>query len=122
MFAKIFHGQFDLKQMFWKYGVWFIFLISAVTYGVRIFLVSHLKGMTLSHYFKNVFSINNIDSTLIGLTMTYFIMLFILSFYNLIWICGIWRSSAEYDKSVWLRHLTRLASLALILISYKVLL
>ncbi len=122
MFAKIFHGQYELRQMFWKYGVWFIFLMSSVTFGIRFFLVHHLKGMTLSNYFKNVFSINNIDSTIIGLTMTYFIMLFILSFYNLIWICGIWRSSAEYDKSIWLRHLTRLASLLLIFISYKVLL
>lgn len=122
MFAKIFHGQFELSKMFWKYGVWYILLIGSVTFGVRAFLVSHLKGMRLTHYFQNVFSINNLDSTVIGLTMTYFIMLFILSFYNLIWICGIWRSSAEYDKSVWLRHLTRLASLVLIFISYKVLL
>lgn len=122
MFAKIFHGQYELKQMFWKYGVWFVFVICSITYVVRMLLVSHLKGMKLSYYFTNVFSINNIDSSIVGLTMTYFIMLFILSFYNLIWIFGIWRSSAEYDKSVWLRHLTRLASLVLIFISYKVLL
>lgn len=122
MFAKILHGQYELKQMFWKYGVWFIFVICAVTYGIRLLLVHRLNGMKLSYYFTNVFSINNIDSMMIGFTMTYFIMLFILSFYNLIWIFGIWRSSAEYEKSAWLRQLTRLASLILIFISYKVLL
>ena len=49
MFAKILHGQHELRQMFWKYGVWGEMLIVFILYLFRIFLVHKLDGMTLGY-------------------------------------------------------------------------
>ena len=122
MFAKILHGQFDLRQMFWKYGVWGEFIISFVLYLFRIFLVHKLDGMTLGQYYKTVFSFINMDNMMLFLTISYFTILAFLTFYSIILIIGIWRASAEYDKSVWLRHLARIFILIVVFLAYKVVL
>lgn len=119
MFAKILHGQFDLKEMFWKYGVWGEFLITFIMYLVRIFLIHSLNGMRLGEYYSKVFSFINMDRTVLFLTIIYFTLLAFLTFYSIILVMGIWRSSAEYDKSVWLRHLARLFILVVVFFAYK---
>ena len=122
MFAKILHGQFDLRQMFWKYGVWGEFLITFILYLFRIFLIHKLDGMTLGYYYKNVFSFINMNNMVLFLTISYFTILAFLTFYSIILVIGIWRSSAEYDKSVWLRHLARIFILFVVFFAYKVVL
>ena len=122
MFAKILHGQFDLRQMVWKYGVWGEFLISFILYLFRIFLVHKLDGMTLGEYYRTVFSFINMDNMMLFLTISYFTILAFLTFYSIILVIGIWRTSAEYDKSVWLRHLARIFILVVVFLAYKVVL
>lgn len=119
MFAKILHGQFELKEMFWKYGVWGEFLITFIMYLVRIFLIHNLNGMRLGEYYSKVFSFINMDRPVLFLTIIYFTFLAFLTFYSIILVMGIWRSSAEYDKSVWLRHLARLFILVVVFFAYK---
>lgn len=119
MFAKILHGQFELKEMFWKYGVWGEFLITFIMYLVRIFLIHNLNGMRLGEYYSKVFSFINMDRPVLFLTIIYFTLLAFLTFYSIILVMGIWRSSAEYDKSVWLRHLARLFILVVVFFAYK---
>lgn len=119
MFAKILHGQFELKEMFWKYGVWGEFLITFIMYLVRIFLIHNLNGMRLGEYYSKVFSFINMDRPVLFLTIIYFTLLAFLTFYSIILVMGIWRSSAEYDKSVWLRHLARLFILFVVFFAYK---
>jgi len=119
MFAKILHGQYELRQMFWKYGVWGVTLITFILYLFRIFLVHKLDGMTLRYYYANVFSFINMNNTILFLTIAYFTVLAFLTFYSIILVIGTWRSSAEYDKSVWLRHLARIFILAVVFLAYK---
>ena len=119
MFAKILHGQFELKEMFWKYGVWGEFLITFIMYLVRIFLIHNLNGMRLGEYYSKVFSFINMDRPVLFLTIIYFTFLAFLTFYSIILVMGIWRTSAEYDKSVWLRHLARLFILVVVFFAYK---
>ena len=122
MFAKILHGQFELRQMFWKYGVWGEFLITFILYLFRIFLIHKLDGMTLGYYYTNVFSFINMNNMMLFLTISYFTILAFLTFYSIILVIGIWRSSAEYDKSVWLRHLARIFILIVVFLAYRVVL
>lgn len=119
MFAKILHGQFDLRQMFWKYGVWGEFLITFILYLFRIFLIHKLDGMTLGQYYRTEFSFINMNNMMLFLTISYFTILAFLTFYSIILVVGIWRSSAEYDKSVWLRHLARIFILLVVFLAYK---
>ena len=122
MFAKILHGQFDLRQMFWKYGVWGEFLISVILCVFKFFLHSKLDKMTLAQYYRNVFSFLNMNNTMLFLTISYFTILAFLTFYSIILVIGIWRSSGEYDKSIWLRHLARIFILVVVCVAYKVVL
>ena len=122
MFAKILHGQFELKEMFWKYGVWGEFLIMFIIYLFRIFLKHRLNGLKLGYYYKNVFSFINMDNTMLFLTITYLTLLAFLTFYSIILVIGIWRSSSEYDKSVWIRHLSRIFILVMVFFVYKIVL
>lgn len=119
MFAKILHGQFDLKEMFWKYGVLGLAFICFVTAIFRAFLVEKLNGMTLGYYFRVVFSLVNMDTAIVVLTVIYFTLLVFLLFYAIILILGVFRSSAEYDKSVWLRHISRILIIALVYVAFK---
>ncbi len=122
MFAKILHGQFSLSQMFWKYGICGIFLLTFFTYLFRVFLVHQLKGMTLIYYYKNVFSFINMNNTVLFLTIAYLVLLAAMIFYAVILTFGVFRSSAEYDKSIWLRHIARFLTLLLIFFAFKIVL
>jgi len=122
MFAKILHGQFSLRETFWKYGVWGEFLITFILYLFRIFLIHKLDGLKLGEYYRTVFSFINMDRPILFLTISYFTILAFLTFYSIILVFGIWRSSAEYDKSVWLRHLARIFILVVIFLAYKIVL
>ncbi len=122
MFAKILHGQFELRQMFWKYGVWGVSLITFIMYLFRIFLVHRLNGLRLGEYYSKVFSFINMDNTMLFLTISYFTLLAFLTFYSIILVLGVWRSSAEYDKSVWLRHIARILILVVVFFAYKIVL
>ena len=122
MFAKILHGQFELRQLFWKYGVWGVSLITFIMYLFRIFLIHKLNGLRLFEYYRKVFSFINMDNTMLFLTISYFTLLAFLTFYSIILVMGIWRSSAEYDKSVWLRHLARIFILLVVFLAYKIVL
>ncbi|MBQ7660334.1 MAG: hypothetical protein IJS26_06350 [Alphaproteobacteria bacterium] len=119
MFSKILHGQFELKTMFWKYGVWGMFLLTFITYLLRIFLVHQLKGMTLTYYYINVFSFINMNNLILFLTISYFTLFAAMVFYAVILTLGIFRSSAEYDKSTWLRQMARIFILVIIFFAFK---
>ena len=119
MFAKILHGQFSLKEMFWKYGVLGLGFICFITTIFKAFLIEKLNGMTLGYYFRIVFSLVHMDTAIVVLTVIYFTLLAFLLFYAIILIFGIFRSSAEYDKSIWLRQIARILIIALVYIAFK---
>ncbi len=122
MFSKILHGQFELRQMFWKYGVWGLSLITFIMYLFRIFLIHRLNGLRLFEYYRKVFSFINMDNMMLFLTISYFTLLAFLIFYSIILVMGVFRSSAEYDKSVWIRHIARIFTLIIVFIAFKIVL
>ena len=119
MFGKLIYGQFSLKETFWKYGFLGIFACSLVTKIFKMFLLKQLKGISLGTYYTHYFSPLNMDNTMLFLTIGYFVCAFILSVYSIMVLFGVWRSAAEYDKSVWMRHIAKVMILAIIYFGLK---
>ena len=114
MFGKLIYGQFSLKETFWKFGVLGIFICSLISRGFKSFLMQHLNGISLGTYYTQYFSPLNMDNTMLFLTIGYFLFAFVLCVYSVMVLFGVWRSAAEYDKSIWMRHLAKLFILGVI--------
>ena len=119
MFGKLIYGQFSLKETFWKFGVLGIFGCSLVTKIFKTFLLKHLKGVSLSAYYTHYFSPLNMDNTMLFFTIAYFVCAFALSVYSIMVLFGVWRSAAEYDKSIWMRHIAKVMILLIIYLGLK---
>ena len=114
MFGNLVYGKFSLKETFWKFGVIGIFFCSVVTKIFKSFLMQKLNGVTISYYYTHYFSPLKMDNMILFLTIGYFVCLLALILYSIMVLFGIWRSSAEYDKSIWMRHIARLMILVII--------
>jgi hypothetical protein len=114
MLGKLLYGRFSLKETFWKFGVLGGLCGALVMYIVKLLLKSQLGGRSIAVYYLHYFSPLNMNGTLMFLTLLYFLGALILCSYMIIVLFGVWRSSAEYDRSVWLRHIARLLTLVLI--------
>ena len=119
MFGKLVYGQFSLKETFWKFGVMGIFLVSFVTKIFGAFLNQKLNGMAIKYYYTHYFSMLNINNMILFLTIAYFVCLLALGLYSVMVWFGVWRSSKEYDKSIWLGHIARLFILVVIYVGFK---
>lgn len=114
MFGNLVYGKFSLKETFWKFGVIGIFFCSVVTKIFKSFLMQKLNGVTISYYYTHYFSPLKMDNMILFLTIGYFVCLLALILYSIMVLFGIWRSSAEYDKSIWMRYIARLMILVII--------
>lgn len=109
MFKKLLNGEFNLKDTFWKYGV-LGFIICNILFKISQKLLSpRLMGYTIKNYYTTYIGrIAPIDSLTVALTIFYIACICLLISYSYVMVIGVWRSSAEYNKSLWLRHLSRL--------------
>ena len=96
-----------------------IFACSLVTKIFKMFSLKQLKGVSLGTYYTHYFSPLNMDNTMLFLTIGYFVCAFALSVYSIMVLFGVWRSAAEYDKSVWMRHIAKVMILAIIYFGLK---
>ena len=118
MFKKLLDGELSLKDTFWKFGVVGLVFVNML---VRIFgsmLAQKLNGITILNYYRTYFNPLKMDSGMVLLTVLYLVSLGILLFYCVTVVLGTWRSSAPYDRSLWLRHLSRF--LILVMVFYSV--
>ena len=118
MFKKLLDGELSLKDTFWKFGVVGLVFVNML---VRIFgsmLAQKLNGITILTYYRTYFNPLKMDSGMVLLTVLYLVSLGILLFYCVTVVLGTWRSSAQYDRSLWLRHLSRF--LILVMVFYSV--
>lgn len=120
MLGKLLYGRFSLKETFWKFGVLSIFLSSFVMRIIKAFLLQHLNGLSISQYYTHYFSLLNMNGTMLFFTLMYFLGMFVFACYLLIVWLGVWRSSAEYNKSVWLGWLARIVMLLVIYAGLKI--
>ncbi len=119
MFGNLVYGKFSLKETFWKFGVLGVFFCTLITKIFKTFLLQKLNGMTISYYYTHYFSPLNMDNMILFLTIGYFVCLLALALYSIMVLFGVWRSSAEYDKSVWMRHIARILMLLIVYCGLK---
>lgn len=116
MYKKLLAGELSLGETFWKFGV----LGSALGYFiVRVFgsiLTPQLHGYSIYAYFTKYYNPLRNGSDVLLSTVCYLTALGIFCAYAFTVVLGIWRSSAEYDKSFFLKYAARIASFFLIYI------
>ncbi len=108
MFSKLVKGEIDLKTTFWKYGILGLIILKfAVTISHNL-LSGYLNGNTLLVYFTKYFHPIYSPKFSILWALCYVSSLLLLTVYSWNIVLAVWRSSAAYDKSVWLSFLARL--------------
>ena len=120
MIKKLIAGELSLADTFWKFGVLGMCVRLFVVRFLGSLLAGKLHVISLYMYFSRYFSLFNIDTTLVILSFCYLICLAAFVWYSVVLLLGIWRSSDKYDKSVWLRYVSRLATLFLLFICYQI--
>lgn len=108
MLSKLFKGELDLKITFWKFGILGLIILKLAVKLFGNLLQGHIQGVSIYKFFTGYFHPIYSSKLSILWTLCYLSSLIILFFYSWNIIAAVWRSSAAYDKSIWLRHLARL--------------
>ena len=116
MFKKLIEGKFSLGETFWKFGVLGLTFVNIISVISSKMLSKKLGAISLTDYYLKYFHPLRIDNGVVTLTIFNLASLFALVFYSYIIIAGTWRSSREYDKSNWLRHISRLLMFLMVFI------
>lgn len=115
MFKKMVNGELGLGITFWKYGVLFITLISILTKIFERLLFLQIKGVKLSDYYLRYFTPLKPDTMAILWTLCYASAIIGLIYYCISFLSGIWRSCSKFERSSWLKNITRLGAVMLVL-------
>lgn len=116
MFGKLARGEYPLCVSFWKFGVFGLILSWVVLYVLEKLLYANLGGMSLyTYYFKHLGFLNANPKVLI-LTGLHFVSLVLYAVYSFMVFLGVWRSSAAYEKSVWLSGMARICIIILTIV------
>lgn len=108
MFKKLLKGDYGFAQTFWKYGVLGLLLLSVINRFAHALLYRSLNGANLMAYYTRYFTPLKFDSAIITYTVVYVASSLLLVFYSISILLAVWNSSADYDKSIWLRYISRL--------------
>lgn len=118
MLKKLMNGELSLKDTFWKFGVLGLPLITLL---VKIFgkmLSRKLNNYSIVSYYLS--PNNHIEFITTVLTILYLSSVSFILFYSFSLLLGIWRSSAEYNRSLWFRHLSRIFMVLMIFTALKI--
>lgn len=101
-------GGMSLPDTFWKFGVLGLLTLNLLVKMFGNILLQHLHGFTIFEYFLSSARQFGIETSTAIITFLYLSGLMFLLFYTIIIVVGTWRSSAEYNRSLWFRHLARI--------------
>ena len=118
MLKSLVNGELSLKDTFWKFGALALPLLSCVNYLCGSVLYPKLRGLSILNYFIKV-KPHAIEGTTVVLVLAYLTTLFILLSYSIIIIVAVFKSSATYDRSLWLRHLSRVLIIVIVYFSIQ---
>lgn len=117
MFKKLMDGEIGLASTFWKFGVLGLPIITFLSRFFGKMLFGKLKGYTILSYY--VSPNNPIETSTVILTILYLASSFSMIFYSFSLLLGTWRSSAEYNRSLWFRHLARIFMVLMVFFALK---
>ena len=118
MLKKLLAGELSLVDTFWKFGVLGLVFVTLI---VRIF--GKMLSQELGHYSILRYIIapgSDVKFSTTILILMYLSSLSFLLFYSYSLLAGIWRSSAEYNRSLWFRHLARIFMALMVFIALKI--
>ena len=114
MLSKLFKGELPLGATFWKFGILGLIILKLAVSLFGKLLLGYLKGGSILVFFTRYFHPIYSSKLSILWTLCYLSGLLLLAFYSWKIIGAVWKSSAEYDKSIWLRQLSRLFIVVLV--------
>ena len=117
MFKKLIDGELSLKDAFWKFGVLGMLAVHLVVKILGTMLFHKLRGLTILGYYTT--RKYGLETSTVILTILYFSSLCFLLFYAGSMVIGTWRSSAEYNRSLWFRHLARIFMILIVFVVLK---
>ena len=119
MFKKLIDGELPLKDIFWKFGVLGMLAINLIAKILGTMLARKLRGFSILGYYTSGLRNFAIETSTVILSVLYLGALSFLIFYSISMIVGVWRSSAEYNRSLWLRHISRLLIVILAIVTLR---
>ena len=117
MFKKLIDGELSLKDTFWKFGVLGMLAVHLVVKILGTMLFHKLRGLTILGYYTT--RKYGLETSTVILTILYFSSLCFLLFYAGSMVIGTWRSSAEYNRSLWFRNLARIFMILIVFVVLK---
>ena len=122
MFKKMVAGELGLGTTFWKYGVLFLLILTFITKFFEKLLHRQTGSTDLWYFFSNHFNLFKSNPMIILWTLCYASAVIGIFYYAINFTGGLWRSSAKYERSSWLKNLARLFSLVLLFSCAQILL
>ncbi len=119
MLKKLFNGELPLRVAFWKYGVLGLTILYYIHKMFRSLAGYYASGNNWINFFKN-FNISNFSQINVVWLLCYFATSLFLIIYSCGIIKGIWKSAANYDKSIWLAQLARLIIVTIVVVIWWV--
>lgn len=111
------NGELSLKDTFWKFGVLGLPVITLLVKILGKMLSGKLKKYSIVSYYLS--PNNHIEFSTTILTVLYLSAVSFILFYAFSLLLGTWRSSAEYNRSLWFRHLSRLFMVMMLFTALK---
>ena len=122
MYKKLLAGELSLGEAFWKFGIlgsMLGFFIVRVFGGI---LSPQLHGYSIYAYYTKYYNPLRNGSDILLSTVVYLTSLGIVCWYIFSVVLGVWRSSAEYDKSFLLKYASRIIMLLIAYLFFKMIL
>lgn len=118
MLKKLINGEYALREAFWIFGFLGLPITAFITKILGKMLARKLNNYSILAYFLSP-QRHGIEFSTTILTVLYLSIAGFLLFYCTALLLGTWRSSAEYDRSLWFRYLSRIFMVIMVLISIK---
>lgn len=122
MFKKMVAGELSLSTTFWKYGVLFLLILTFITKFFEKLLHRQTGCADLWYFFRHHFNLFRSDPMIILWTLCYISAVIGIFYYAINFTGGLWRTSAKYERSSWLKNMARFFSLILLFTCARILL
>ena len=121
MFKKMVAGELGIGETFWKFGVFFMFVLTFIAKIFDKLLYRYSGGYDLISFFRYKFSVIGSNQMPLLWALCYASAIVGLLYYAINYIGGIWRSSAKYERSIWLKNMSRLFSIIILIVCFRIL-
>lgn len=120
MYKKLIAGELSLGETFWKFGVLGSLLGFSIVWIFGGILVPQLHGYSIYTYFTQYYNPLRNGSDILLSTVCYLTSLGIFCAYLFSVVLGVWRSSAEYEKSVFMKYCSRIGIIFFAYLFFKI--